>query len=62
MRHCYQCNGRFGLIRRKLGFKHFCSRACLNNYKIETERKISHIKEWIDFLRRKDSPPPMQRP
>lgn len=61
MKRCYQCNGRFGLIRHKLGFNHFCSRACLNNYKTETERKIWRLKEWADFLRHKDSQPRIQR-
>jgi hypothetical protein len=50
MRRCYQCNGRFGLIRRRLALKQFCSKRCLNEYKTNTEVKRSSIKEWAHFL------------
>ena len=54
MKRCFQCNGRFGLIRYRHGLKHFCSKKCLNRYKSDTERKISRIKEWTDFLAQKN--------
>jgi hypothetical protein len=50
---CYQCNGRFGLVRRRLGLKQFCSTRCLSQYKTDIERTTSRIKEWKDFLSRK---------
>jgi len=54
MKHCFQCNGRFGLIRYRHGLKHFCSKRCVNTYKSDTERKISRIKEWTVFLAQKN--------
>jgi hypothetical protein len=53
MKRCFQCNGRFGLIRYRRGLKHFCSKWCVNKYKADTERKISRIKEWTEFLARR---------
>jgi hypothetical protein len=53
MQRCYQCNGRFGLIRRRFGMKQFCSTRCVQVYKINTERTIHRIKAWMDFLARK---------
>ncbi len=53
MKRCYQCNGRFGLIRRRFALKQFCSNECLNKYKANSERKTSRIKEWTNFLARK---------
>jgi hypothetical protein len=50
---CYQCNGHFGLIRRRFGMKQFCSTRCVQVYKINTERTIHRIKVWMDFLARK---------
>ena len=54
MKRCFQCNGRFGLIRYRHGLKHFCSKRCVNTYKSDTERKISRIKEWTGFLAQKN--------
>jgi hypothetical protein len=51
-KRCYQCNGGFGLIRRKYALKHFCSTRCLEKFK-DTERKISLIKEWRDYFAKK---------
>jgi hypothetical protein len=53
MQRCYQCNGRFGLIRRRFALKQFCSKRCLDEYQSGTEHKVSRIKEWTDFLARK---------
>ena len=54
MKRCFQCNGRFGLIRYRYGLQHFCSQRCVNKYKSDTERKISRIKEWTVFLAQKN--------
>jgi hypothetical protein len=51
-RRCYQCNGRFGLVRHRLGFKQFCSTRCLGQYKTDVERTTTRIKEWTHFLSR----------
>ena len=53
MKRCFQCNGRFGLIRYSHALKQFCSKRCVNKYKADTERKNSRIKEWRDFLAKK---------
>jgi hypothetical protein len=50
---CYQCNGHFGLIRRRFALKQFCSTQCLNKYKASTDRKAVRLKDWADFLTRK---------
>jgi hypothetical protein len=47
---CNQCNGRFGLIRHRLGLKQFCSTRCLGRYTTEIERTTTRIKEWAHFL------------
>jgi hypothetical protein len=53
MSRCYQCNGRFGLVRRQLGLKQFCSTRCLNQYKADIQRAETRIKEWTHYLSRK---------
>jgi hypothetical protein len=50
---CYQCNGRLGLVRHRLGLKQFCSTQCLGQYKTDVERTTTRIKEWAHFLSRK---------
>jgi hypothetical protein len=50
---CYQCNGHFGLVRRRLGLKQFCSTGCLNKHKADIEHTTTRIKEWTHFLYRK---------
>jgi hypothetical protein len=50
---CYQCNGRFGLVRHRLGLKQFCSTRCLSQYKTEVDRTTTRIKEWTHYLSRK---------
>ena len=52
-KRCYQCDGRFGLVRHRLVNKAFCSKQCLGTYKADAERRISRIKDWVDFLARK---------
>jgi hypothetical protein len=50
---CYQCNGHFGLVRRWLGLKQFCSTRCLNRYKADIYHTTTRVKEWALFLYRK---------
>jgi hypothetical protein len=53
MARCYQCHGHFGLVRRRFALKQFCSKACVEKYKADTEQTISRIKRWAEFLSRK---------
>jgi hypothetical protein len=52
MKHRNQCNGRFGLIRYKLG-KSFYSKRCRDKYGDDTECKAFRIKKRTDFLTEK---------
>jgi hypothetical protein len=51
IKHCYQCNGRFGLIRRRFALKQFCSKECVDKYRADSDGKASRLKRWTDFLR-----------
>jgi len=55
LHRCYQCNGRFGLIRYKSGSKQFCSKACLAEYRGNSERELYRLKAWANFLNRQVS-------
>jgi hypothetical protein len=57
MKRCSQCNGRFGLIRYRLAQRSFCSKDCRDKYGADTERKVSRIKEWTEFLAMKPRGP-----
>lgn len=41
MKRCHHCLGKFGLIRHRWGFKHFCSRACKNRHLYELALKLA---------------------
>jgi hypothetical protein len=53
MKRCCQCNGRFGLVRYRAAQKSFCSKKCRDKFRADTERKISRIKKWTEFLAEK---------
>jgi hypothetical protein len=53
MKRCSQCNGRFGLIRYRLGQKGFCSKRCRDKYRVDTDREAFRIKKWTEFLAEK---------
>jgi hypothetical protein len=53
MKRCYQCHGRFGLIRYRFAQKQFCSKQCVSKFKVSAEREASRLKGWIAFLARK---------
>jgi hypothetical protein len=53
MKRCYQCNGRFGLIRYRFAQRQFCSKQCVGKFKASAEREASRLKGWIAFLARK---------
>jgi hypothetical protein len=53
MKRCCQCQRPFGLVRQKFGFKQFCSKRCVQRYQADTERRMSRLKGWTDFLSRK---------
>ena len=44
MKRCYQCDGRFGLIRHRFALKQFCSRRCLLEYRAHNDRENRSIK------------------
>jgi hypothetical protein len=49
---CHECNGRFGLIRHRFALKQFCSKRCLQKYRIDSERKVGFSHKAIDRLSR----------
>ena len=53
LNRCYQRNGRFGLIWPKFALNQFCSKACVAKYRANSERELSHLKEWTNFLARR---------
>ena len=48
------CNGRFGLVRHRFGWKQFCCKACLDSYLSDTMREAHRSRHWLDFLARKE--------
>jgi hypothetical protein len=50
MKRCYQCDGRFGLIRYRLALNQFCSRRCLNKYKADLSVQYFASKSAQVFL------------
>ena len=48
---CEVCNGRFGLIRRRLAFKQFCSKRCLDQYRASRKHQPFSLKHWMEFSR-----------
>jgi hypothetical protein len=53
-RRCDMCNGRFGLVRRRFGWKQFCCKACMDNYLSRTTREAHRSRSWLEFLARKE--------
>jgi hypothetical protein len=53
MKRCHQCNKPFGLVRQRFALKQFCSKQCVQKYQVDTERRVSRLKAWADFLSRK---------
>ena len=53
MQRCHQCNRPFGLVRHRFAFNRFCSKACLQKHKVNTNLTLSRLKDWADFLARK---------
>jgi hypothetical protein len=51
---CDTCNGRFGLLRQRLGQKQFCCKACRDNYFGGTTRAAYRSRRWLEFLARKE--------
>ena len=50
MKHCFQCNGRFGLIRYRAALKQFCSKRCLDKYRSDV-RAANEVIKLIRKLR-----------
>ena len=44
-RRCDMCNGRFGLVRHRFGWKQFCCKACLDNYLSRTTHEAVSLQE-----------------
>lgn len=53
-RRCDMCNGRFGLVRHRFGWKQFCCKACLDNYLSRTTHEADRSRSWLEFLARKE--------
>jgi hypothetical protein len=53
-RRCDMCNGRFGLVRYRFGWKQFCCKACLDSYLSDAVREAHRSRHWLDFLARKE--------
>ena len=51
MKRCYQCNGRFGLIRHRFALKQFCSKNCVIKYRANVERRRAPITVTGDHRR-----------
>ena len=48
--HCAQCDGPFGLIRRRHAGKQFCSAACVAEYTADMRDRARPRSHWYDFL------------
>ena len=44
------CNGGFGLIRYRYGYKKFCSKQCLDRYLAKTTQRVSNFKQRVEFF------------
>jgi hypothetical protein len=53
-RQCDMCNGRFGLVRQRFGYKQFCCKACLDDYRSCVLRGAHRSRRWLEFLARKE--------
>ena len=53
-RSCDMCNGRFGLVRQRFGWKQFCCKACLDNYLSRNLREAYRSNRRLEFLARKE--------
>jgi hypothetical protein len=50
---CYQCHGRFGLIRHRYALRQFCTKQCLERFRNNSDREAHHLRKWAEFLTRK---------
>jgi hypothetical protein len=50
---CYQCHGRFGLIRHRYARRQFCTKDCVERFRIDSDREVHRLKKWAEFLTRK---------
>ena len=50
---CHLCNRGFGLIRHRFALRQFCSKACVAEYRTTSERELSRLEAWRNFLARK---------
>jgi hypothetical protein len=47
---CYQCQGRFGLIRHRYALKQFCTKECLEQFRNQGDHEAHRLKRWVEFL------------
>lgn len=47
---CYQCHGRFGLIRYRYALRRFCTKQCLERFRNDNDREAYRLKKWAEFL------------
>lgn len=52
VKRCYQCGGRFGLVRYHVLRRVFCSRRCMERYKELLEAEVLRRKTLSGWLRR----------
>ena len=52
---CYNCDGKFGLIRHRRMGHHFCCRQCVENYLAVQHRELADLKRWMSYLARNSS-------
>jgi hypothetical protein len=50
---CYQCHGRFGLVRHRYALRQFCTKQCLERFRNDSGREAHRLKKWAEFLTRK---------
>jgi hypothetical protein len=50
-KRCYQCHGRFGLMRRTYHLHQFCSAHCLRSYKLYLNVELAR-RRWLGWLYR----------
>jgi hypothetical protein len=52
VKRCYQCGGKFGLVRYRVLRQCFCSRRCMERYKKLLEAEVLRRKTLFSWMRR----------
>jgi hypothetical protein len=51
MKHCAQCGGKFGLIRRRWFGYQFCSSSCRDNFFDKLALDRERLRKWLGYLK-----------